>query len=474
VSKRATPLWRSIQLDYFRRLAPFRAWKRWLSIVLGAAPLLWITLAAIRRNQGVYSSGAMSFGHAQLADQCGKCHGDSWLGIQRLTTANAADQAMNRACLHCHGRSIDHDSATLTAIHQNFASLASTSDSFAACADCHREHMGVTRLTAVPDDQCVRCHESLGETAPKTAFHAQISSFGDDHSEFRILTGNRKDMARMKLNHRVHLESGLRGPEGRRVQMTCGDCHRAERFAVSWPYGRPGVHDTSGSEMPASEHEAQGEFMQPIRYSLHCITCHELVADPLDKRLSHGGVVPHDSPQTIRTYLWGQLTQYLQAHPDALESKPSPTGQSRSMLEWLEKEVAVLERKLYQDQKTCLKCHEQSTGPGGETLPEIMDPEIPVRWFNHGMFNHERHRVVECAACHGAAATSTQTGDVLLPGIETCRTCHAPRSSTAAGMIGGTDHQCVLCHSYHRPPPSPTLDGGRSIRDIASERSGSN
>jgi hypothetical protein len=341
----------------------------------------------------------------------------------------------------------------------------------------------MTRLTEMSDVKCVRCHAELEEALPGTQFYDRITSFPSDHPEFRLLAEQRKDSARIKLNHQVHLRPGLPDPERTLVQMKCSDCHRAGRSAVPWPYGRPTLHEDAGIASATSEPHQQGEFTGPIRYSLHCIACHELNVDPLDRRLSQGGLVPHDSPQAVRTYLWGQLTEYIRSNPDKLTTRPSTAGEvqrpsltdlprpefNQLVLEWVETEAGILERKLYEEKKTCVLCHEQASSADGGDLPVIIPPGIPFRWLVHGSFNHERHRVVECRECHGAAATSTQTSDVLLPGIQECRYCHAPRSATAEGTVGGAAHQCVLCHTYHRPPSQPTPDGARSIQEIVSD-----
>jgi predicted CXXCH cytochrome family protein len=81
----------------------------------------------------------------------------------------------------------------------------------------------------------------------------------------------------------------------------------------------------------------------------------------------------------------------------------------------------------------------------------VVPPRIPARWLPHSRFDHGAHRPVACTECH-AAATSTETRDVLLPRVETCRECHLPE--------GGARSGCVECHRYHdksqeRDPSGP-------------------
>jgi transcription elongation factor Elf1 len=60
----------------------------------------------------------------------------------------------------------------------------------------------------------------------------------------------------------------------------------------------------------------------------------------------------------------------------------------------------------------------------------------------HAKFDHDAHRSFTCLSCHEKALKSTETTDILLPGIAACQTCHAP----------GPDHaesRCFECHTYH-------------------------
>jgi predicted CXXCH cytochrome family protein len=80
------------------------------------------------------------------------------------------------------------------------------------------------------------------------------------------------------------------------------------------------------------------------------------------------------------------------------------------------------------------------------------------RWFTHSEFSHKAHiRATKaastaenknpCETCHSpalAASKSTQTADVLLPGIDVCQECH-----TSAGKARSA---CVTCHTYHLRP----------------------
>jgi hypothetical protein len=75
-------------------------------------------------------------------------------------------------------------------------------------------------------------------------------------------------------------------------------------------------------------------------------------------------------------------------------------------------------------------------------LPYVAPANITLQWMPHAKFDHGAHTGFTCFSCHEKALTSTETSDVLLPGIATCQTCHAP----------GPDHaesRCFECHTYH-------------------------
>jgi transcription elongation factor Elf1 len=78
----------------------------------------------------------------------------------------------------------------------------------------------------------------------------------------------------------------------------------------------------------------------------------------------------------------------------------------------------------------------------GASLPTVASADFRERWLPHAKFDHDAHRGFSCVSCHEKALTSTETADILVPGIANCKTCHAP----------GADHaesRCFECHTYH-------------------------
>jgi transposase-like protein len=49
----------------------------------------------------------------------------------------------------------------------------------------------------------------------------------------------------------------------------------------------------------------------------------------------------------------------------------------------------------------------------------------------------------------------------MLPGVETCRNCHAPARSEKGVLTAGARYECTECHLYHHPESaSPATSAG--------------
>jgi len=79
---------------------------------------------------------------------------------------------------------------------------------------------------------------------------------------------------------------------------------------------------------------------------------------------------------------------------------------------------------------------------GVKPIPQIGYALTTVQWMPHAKFDHGSHGGFTCVSCHAKALTSTDAGDILLPGIATCQTCHAPGPEHA-------ESRCFECHIYH-------------------------
>jgi predicted CXXCH cytochrome family protein len=121
----------------------------------------------------------------------------------------------------------------------------------------------------------------------------------------------------------------------------------------------------------------------------------------------------------------------------------------------------------------CVECH-TFTRPADGGLP-VSSVKLSDRYMAKGGFDHSipEHgdpakakggQGYKCEDCH-TARTSTDSSDLLLPGIDTCRDCHtAAAVSKPHAVKAKTD--CAECHSFHKPgvatpprghPPLETL-----------------
>ena len=438
---------RILDLEYFKKPHPLRQWRWWLSLVVPAAGVLWLGGAGVRGWQKPYSSGPLSRSHAFIGGRCQVCHATAL----RLLSKKVKDDA----CIACHDGPVHHSSQLYTP----------------ACRSCHVEHTGAASLSWVADSSCTRCHSDLQTRQGKAQF-LPVSGFPSGHPEFRPLRPGNGDPGTVKLNHFVHLKKDLKGPSGP-VQMDCSDCHRPPVWAgETWPYGIPGASDApTGGAAPAEVQlpEDSRAFMSPIRYARHCAACHVL---NFDRRFSEAA--PHDKPQVVNDFLVKKFTDYLAVHPDAWhddtpwvqrtprEQIPAPATTPQ---EWVVHRVGESERLLFR--MTCKQCHNMdfSTAP----LPTVPASKITVRWLPHADFDHERHRALDCAACHAKAPKSQETADVLIPSIATCQQCHRsqhPERDDAA------DSRCSECHTYHDWNQEKRTKGRYTLPGLSQARPG--
>jgi predicted CXXCH cytochrome family protein len=147
------------------------------------------------------------------------------------------------------------------------------------------------------------------------------------------------------------------------------------------------------------------------------------------------------------------------------EEEPAPTpgagggGGSSAGTGWVSQQLSGGEKKLFATKEDgCEKCHVLKRVPDS-SVPEVVTPAIPARWLPHAKFDHSPHRPLACAECHKAAA-STETKDVLMPGIASCRDCHQAKAGARTG--------CVECHRYHDKTKERDADGPFKVPQLLS------
>lgn len=460
-----------IDLNYFKRPTPFKRARTWLSVLLPLLALVWVAWWGFRRDSRVYSSGRMSAAHAVLEKQCAACH------LQKAGEFSA--KAADAACLACHDGPIHHENQLKGAVPD--------------CAACHVEHRGRINIKAASNQSCTECHADLRVTGQVRIYAAHIRSFEDGHPEFAALREGAKDPGTIRLNHAIHMKPIRRGPNGPIVQLECSDCHRPVAVKANWPYADAAYVNASVTykdgdellEVKSAGFEAPRgtngrAYMAPVKFATACGGCHLL---SFDKRFDEG--VPHDKPEVVHAFLVKKFQEYIAAHPGELRVVRDPkrdlTGKPippevhvDTPAQWVAGRTADAELLLWR--KTCKQCHALSgfvtmedplkvgwAGPPPEAaiftatwmaitsagsrkivtpLPEIAPAKVMGRWLPHAKFDHDAHRGFSCTGCHAKALTSQETSDILVPGIENCKTCHAPGPEHAESL-------CFECHTYH-------------------------
>jgi hypothetical protein len=437
-----------IDLNYFKRPSPYKRAKFWLSLLLPLLALTWIAWRTFAKDSRVYSSGRMSAAHAVLEKECATCH----LRQAGVFSAKATDSA----CLSCHDGPVHH------------ATQVNTLE----CATCHTEHRGRRNITAAANQTCAECHSDLKTNGGPPHYAAHISSLQDGHPQFAALREGQRDPQTIKLNHAIHMKAIRRGPNGPIVQLECGDCHRPAAVKAEWTYAdtkyvtaKPTYTEegelraTNAQTLAAHAPMTGRELMAPVKFATACASCHLLV---FDKRFDEG--VPHDKSEVVHAFLLKKFQDYIAAHPGDvrvvrdpkrdLTGKPIPPEvRILTPAQWVTERTADAEELLWR--KTCNQCH-TLTQANGSSLPQVQDSapkvlaplpqvapsNVTAQWMPHAKFDHDAHRGFACISCHEKALTSTETTDVLVPGIATCQTCHAPGSDHA-------ESRCFECHAYH-------------------------
>lgn len=370
----------------------------------------------------VWSSGPMSSPHAYFETDCAACH------------VKPFERVRNESCLGCHDTSRHHVRNTKLAVAPDFAD--------AKCTDCHREHNGAGGTLVREASLCTDCHANPGERFPGADL-ASVLSFSKDHPPFSPLLMQhdpaRKTYQMLHLRqepgvslredtglvfpHALHLNAkGVDAPEGTRM-LGCADCHVPGPGQISF---------------------------EPVSMERHCADCHRLEFDPNDP----SRVVPHGKPAEVAAVLRDHFAaralsgeiKALDALPlNPLRRRPGPLqapAQRPEAARWSEQQGEQAVREVFEG-RVCRYCHVVEA-TGDAQLPWSIAPlSLGEHALRGARFTHKPHEVTPCGDCH-EAQSSKASSDVLLPGIETCRSCHGDD-----GRAAQVSSDCIDCHSYH-------------------------
>ena len=394
-----------------------------LALVIPAAGLLHPTIASVLRNSmlpddSLWLAGPVHSKHASTSAECENCH----------TTLFA--RVPDSACLECHTANRHVTAPARTVLGEQ------------RCAACHLEHNEPPSLIKRHQGLCAGCHADMPVDSP----FENASDFLDAHPRFRISLlqpsaeeggdtewnlqhvilsdARQSDRSNLKFDHAVHLnEEGIVTPDGRRV-VECVDCHVPQ----------PG-----------------GALMKPITMDENCSGCHALTFDADDPNRE----VPHGDPEgVVQVLIEYYSARLLGDDPDARAQRLRRPGRAltRADRDKAAAEAKIQAMKIAEDlfeRRACVNCHEVSDS-GDEQMPWRVEPvRLTDSFFPHANFSHAAHdtELTSCDGCH-SASMSESSGDVLIPGIDTCRECHGSGSATRNNSTQ-TASACIMCHSFH-------------------------
>ncbi|HVC98306.1 MAG TPA: hypothetical protein VND64_31845 [Pirellulales bacterium] len=463
VERTSKSLSERVEINFHHRPNRMRQLRwRWSLVALVLA-LVVTAVAAIRGDRQLYQAGPVSEAHQLIRNDCAKCHDEPWQPLARmLHFDDRRVSTSDKACGACHAGPKHHENQTGSSAH---------------CAECHREHRDQAPLARVDDKACVHCHGDLAaHTGGSMDFATDIRDFAS-HPEFALkrkvgdlpeagrdhkvrdvarpaASGGWEDMASIRFNHHKHLPAdGLLRLDGSRQPLDCHECHQTDRDSG---YMRPINHDQHCKRCHENERNfdylrgaKQGELDRD--HDNHAEAKNEWKAD-----------VAHGSVAQVHAKLIEFYTEYSRERPDhdpgpsADEVPREVPGRGPPLTEegwaWVQAKVADAERLLLDNrhQHGCRYCHTAvvETKNGWEVEP----PNIPARWLKHGKFRHDSHTLLACTQCHLGVDRSSETTDVLLPGIANCRECHA---ASPAGKEGVARTDCAECHDYHDRAGAP-------------------
>jgi hypothetical protein len=480
-------------LTLYRRINPRRL-GLFLICFLGLAASIAAIIAFQKRgNEKFFNPGELSRNHANLPKGCADCHDDSFIRGRPTSVSfrqNLNDrfhrginfESIDQHCAKCHDNERRQKSGKQSDVKDlvgyNFHQLNVVKDR--SCTVCHPEHQGLARLDRVASSQCAFCHnnadtmEAAREKSkqinwdnserhpfspqlvvfrlprPTDGFTKKFANFWDGHPEFQLKRQGETQPDRdvLKFNHQRHFAPDI-PPLKNNKKLECSDCHQPD---------------------------AQGRFNQPITFAQHCQVCHALQFDPQNPDLT----LPHGDTAAVRGFL-----QDLQAHyadlalRKGLSDKAIQNFVTQQMMQLrdrlrpiypaipanLSAIGAAFEQQVFyvadpykprpgtvaQERASfygCKLCHDPQSRPGA--APFIAKPVLVERWMPQSPFDHAKHKMVACEDCHHAKQ-SQLTSDVLMPGIEDCKTCHSPKGKVVGNQRIIAAAECTTCHTYHAP-----------------------
>lgn len=379
----------------------------------------WLPLIS---SDHAWNSGPMSSSHAHFSHNCNICHTLPFIPTR------------NEACIACHKHTKHHVGPAL---------LATGMFKHSNCGDCHHEHTGQASLIRHDKGLCINCHADLKSRSADTTLE-NVVDFSDDHPQFkptlaRFAAEQRADIrvslddknalqeeSNLEFSHKGHLDAaGITSPSRGKVKLQCSDCHQAE----------PG-----------------GKLMKPVKFEQQCQECHRLnIPGDVAREVPHGNLAAATSAIQDYYAAWALRGGYPNdMAPEAVQQRRRPgqalTAEERTeALGWAEKMSQLATEEMLQ-YTTCGTCHKATpTKDNGKVTWTLAPVALSTNWLPKAQFDHSKHSTVACLDCHQQAERSERSSDVMLPGIDGCRTCHGGAKS-GEGQLAST---CITCHGFH-------------------------
>lgn len=381
-----------------------------------------------------WNPGAIASAHQGFAQDCRSCHDKPF---ERVTDAS---------CTHCHKNVGDHVSDP-TVAHNTITGQR--------CATCHKEHQGAAGMRTTDTVGCAQCHGNIRTYAPLTT-QANVSDFAREHPEFRLSmrqrdaagtvlrvrqTAQLREDSGLVFPHDIHLDkAGIKSPtgpatSGGRVVLECASCHTPD---------------------------AAGARFEPVTMARNCQSCHRLSVDPQAPERE----VPHAKPEVVEVAvreIYASLAVDRYPVPlvtfNALLQRPTasaPAYRSTSAGRWVEQQSrGAFQNMFAKANGVCTTCHmvqaqqTSAKAPASWQVPAVVST---AHWMPKSTFSHAQHKNAECVTCH-SAETSKVSADVLIPDLQSCRTCHAGAKPDKEKVVS----QCDSCHGFHPRKEHPAF-----------------
>ena len=441
--------WMAWLLAFFVALfcAALPIWKAYQPSAAAAEPRLSAQVAVVGGLDTFWNPGRISSAHQNFGNACSQCHQKPF---QRVA---------DTACQACH---------ISVGSHIADPHLEKSTFDGQRCASCHKDHQGSDGMKTVDALGCVSCHADVKRYAVTTHL-PDIADFADSHPAFRLSikradaknkegqverfaqVPSLKNKTGLKFPHDIHMaKTGIKSPQGPsasqgRVVLECGSCHSLDAAGVRYA---------------------------PVNMEQHCQGCHQLGVDPQSPQRQ----VPHAKPAVVALAvrdIYASLA--IDRFPSALVTVDSllqrPAGQAPASMSsdagrWVENQTrTALVSMLEKPKGVCLTCHEVKPQPreqGGPAQWDIAPIVFTQHWLPKSEFSHAQHKNADCADCH-AATKSQDSSDILIPDIETCKSCHTGLHPDKNKVVS----TCDSCHGFHAEVQHPIFKESARLRGLA-------